>query len=423
MTFGNPSRFFEHAAPRRARTHAAARMAALVPVFMSMLAASLAAAPASAQTAQTGARNVAQIGAQTNARCGDWAAYRSFVAHALQADGRVFDASTPAQQSTSEGQSYGMFFALVANDRVNFDKMLGWTRANLAGGQFAPGNLRLPAWQWGKRPDGTWGVIDANAAADADLWLAYDLLQAGRLWRAPDYTALGTALASEIAQREVADLAGFGPMLLPGPQGFVSGDVTRLNPSYLPLPALRGLAHALHGGPWNALAQNAFKLVAATAPRGFAPDWAAWRAGQFVVDPKNGDTGSYDAIRVYLWAGLANPGDPLAKPWLDAVRGMAARVAQTGVPPEKVSATSGAGTGEGPLSYWGALAPYFAALGDAKSVGLARTRLAVLDGGGAGSEPVYYDRVLGLFGGGAVNGRYRFDANGRLVPAWEGACQ
>lgn len=365
----------------------------------------------------------ARKSAQNATRCNDWGAYRSFVARTVQADGRVVDASTPDQQSTSEGQAYGMFFALVANDRVNFDKMLAWTSANLAGGRFDAGDLRLPAWQWGRKHDGSWGVLDANAASDSDLWIAYDLLQAGRLWHAPRYTALGTALANEIEKREIVDLAGLGPMLLPGPQGFVNGDITRLNPSYLPLPLLRGLAHAQHGGPWNALAQSAYRLVAGTSSRGFTPDWAAWRAGRFVVDPKNGDTGSYDAIRVYLWAGLANAADPLANPWLNAVRGMQERVAQTGVPPEKVSTTSGAGSGEGPLSYWGALAPYFAALGDRKSLELAHIRLAVLNDSAKSGEPVYYDRVLGLFGSGAVDGRYRFDANGQLMPSWRGACE
>ncbi|ACR32438.1 cellulose synthase complex periplasmic endoglucanase BcsZ [Burkholderia glumae] len=356
------------------------------------------------------------------ARCGDWSAYRAFIARNVQPDGRVFDASTPAQQSTSEGQSYGLFFALVANDRDNFERILGWIRENLAGGHFSARDVRLPAWLWGRK-GGAWGVLDPNSASDSDLWIAYDLLEAGRLWHVPDYTALGTALAAQVVRREVVDLAGLGPMLLPGPQGFVNGDVTRLNPSYLPLPVLRGLATQLGGDPWNALASNGLKLVAGASPHGFAPDWAAWRAGQVVVDPKTGDLGSYDAIRVYLWAGLANPADPLAKPWLDAVRGMAARVAQTGVPPEKVAVATGVGSGEGPLSYWGALAPYFAALGDTRGLALARSRLTALDGEVPGHEPVYYDRVLGLFGAGAVAGRYHFDASGRLVPAWSKACR
>jgi endoglucanase len=359
--------------------------------------------------------------AATAAQC-DWPAYRSFVQRFVQADGRVIDYSTPTQQTTSEGQSYGMFFALVANDRATFDRLLDWTRTNLAGNQFDAQEVRLPAWQWGRKPDGSYGVLDPNSASDSDLWIAYDLLQAGRLWHYAGYTKLGEALAAQIASKEVANLAGLGPMLLPGPQGFQSAGVTRVNPSYLPLPVLRALAKAQPGGPWSKLADNAYQLVKTTAPQGFVPDWAAWRAGQFVVDPKSGDTGSYDAIRVYLWAGMTAPSDPLARPWLAALGGMRNQVAQAGFPPEKVAATTGMVSGEGPLSYWGALAPYYKALGDERGLALARTHLAALDNPVAGREPVYYDRVLGLFGTGFIDGRYRFDEAGRLVPSWRNAC-
>jgi len=353
----------------------------------------------------------------------DWPAYRIFVERAVQADGRVIDRSTEAQQTTSEGQSYGMFFALVANDRATFDRLLHWTRVNLSANQFDANTLRLPAWQWGKKQDGSFGVMDPNPASDADLWIAYDLFQAGRLWKEPMYTKLAYALATQIVKQEIVDLPGLGAMLLPGPQGFRSGDVTRLNPSYLPLPLLRGLAHEMPDGPWTPLAQNAAKMIKVTSPRGYAPDWAAYQNGQFVVDPKSGDVGSYDAIRVYLWAGMASSADPLARPWLDALGGMRQSVAQTGFPPEKVATISGATSGEGPLSYWGALAPYFKALNDERGLGLARTHLeALVAPPGAGREPVYYDRVLGLFGGGFVDGRYRFDENGRLVPNWRSAC-
>jgi len=368
--------------------------------------------------------NIVKVAQSTAApgACGDWSGYRAFVERFVQADGRVIDYSTPTQQTTSEGQSYALFFALVANDRATFDRLLGWTRTNLAGNQFDTQNMRLPSWQWGKKADGSYGVLDPNSASDSDLWIAYDLLQAGRLWHEAGYTQLGEALAAQIARQEMTTLPGVGPMLLPGPQGFKNGGVTRLNPSYLPLPVLRALAHEMPNGPWGKLAESAYKLVKTTAPQGFAPDWAAWQNGQFVVDPKNGDTGSYDAIRVYLWAGLASPADPLAKPWLATLGGMRARVAQTGIPPEKVSSTTGAASGEGPLSYWGALAPYFKALGDEHGLGLARTHLAALEAAVPGREPVYYDRVLGLFGTGFIDGRYRFDEAGRLVPSWRNAC-
>ena len=83
----------------------------------------------------------------TNAASCDWPAYRTFVERFVQADGRVIDFSTTTQQTTSEGQSYGMFFALVANDRATFDRLLDWTRTNLAGNQFDAQDVRLPSWQ------------------------------------------------------------------------------------------------------------------------------------------------------------------------------------------------------------------------------------------------------------------------------------
>src|ERR1700736_2107968 len=146
--------------------------------------------------ALTGMASVLNVQASTPAtsaasQCTDWAAYRTFTGRFVQADGRVVDYSTPTQQTTSEGQSYAMFFALVANDRATFDRLLAWTRTNLAANQFEPGNVRLPSWQWGKKPDGSFGVLDPNSASDSDLWIAYDLLQAGRLWNERSYTQLG----------------------------------------------------------------------------------------------------------------------------------------------------------------------------------------------------------------------------------------
>jgi endoglucanase len=400
---------------------------------------SLAAAP----TATAAAAHAAQP-----ANCDDWTAYRQFVARFVQQDGRVVDYSTAVQQSTSEGQSYAMFFALVANDRATFDRLLGWTRSNLSAGRFDSANVQLPAWQWGRKPDGSYGVLDPNSASDADLWIAYDLFEAARLWREPSYSKLAWALVTQIEKQEVATLAGLGPMLLPGPHGFQTGGTTRLNPSYLPLPVLRALAAEAPSGPWASIAANAYTLVKTTAPRGFSPDWAAWRDGRFIVDPTSGDVGSYDAIRVYLWAGLTDASDPLAKPWLDAVGGMREQIAKTGVPPERVMTTSGVAQGEAPLGFWGALLPYLRAFNDARAANLAQTHLAALnatttaavtpgaaaanaaapnaappDASAPGNNPpVYYDEVLMLFGTGAADGRYHFDATGRLLPRWETLC-
>ena len=110
--------------------------------------------------------------------CGNWQAWQDYKEDFLQDDGRVIDYFAEAR-STSEGQAYSLFFALVAGDRPAFDRILKWTQLNLSGGDLSS---RLMAWKWGQRPDRSWGVIDGNPAGDADVWLAYTLHQAGNLW-------------------------------------------------------------------------------------------------------------------------------------------------------------------------------------------------------------------------------------------------
>ena len=110
------------------------------------------------------------------ADCADWPAWQDFARQFISADGRVIDPSSPRKITTSEGQAYAAFFALVGNDPARFAQLLDWTRDNLAAGDLS---ARLPAWLWGQRDDGQWGVLDANAASDADVWLAYSLIEAG----------------------------------------------------------------------------------------------------------------------------------------------------------------------------------------------------------------------------------------------------
>ena len=98
-----------------------------------------------------------------------WPLWQVFRQHFVQPDGRVLDASTPQQHSSSEGQSYAMFFALVANDQASFDKLWLWASNNLAGGDI---KQNLPGWIWGLDDKGQWRLLDHNSASDADLWFA-----------------------------------------------------------------------------------------------------------------------------------------------------------------------------------------------------------------------------------------------------------
>ena len=69
------------------------------------------------------------------------ALYQSYVRAFLDNQIRVIDRDT-GDRTTSEGQAYAMFFALVANDRSRFDGLLRWTELNLAAGDLT---AQLPA--------------------------------------------------------------------------------------------------------------------------------------------------------------------------------------------------------------------------------------------------------------------------------------
>lgn len=378
---------------------------------------------------------VAQTAPASNPPCSNpvnWPQWQTFLEFFVQPDGRVLDASTPQLHSSSEGQSYGMFFALVANDAATFDRLWRWAVDNLAGGNI---QHNLPAWIWGKDDQGKWRVLDDNSASDAELWFVYALLEAGKRWGRTDYTADAMALLKQVEALETSDLAGLGPMLLPGPRHFKLADhVWRLNPSYMPLPVLRRLAQASPKGPWQDIATNTVVLLEACCQKGFAADWVCYQAttdgtpGRFLVDPEKGDIGSYDAIRVYMWAGMTSANDPLAARFLAAVNGMAGVVTTTGAPPEKIHTETGLYQNTGPAGFSAALVPYFHARKEPdlmngqfnRATTLMQAR--VVQSREQSRHPPYYDHVLNLFSTGWQRGHYRFTSSGNLQTQWDSLC-
>ncbi|MDO9454015.1 MAG: cellulose synthase complex periplasmic endoglucanase BcsZ [Stagnimonas sp.] len=349
-----------------------------------------------------------------------WPAWQSFAEVFVQADGRVID-RTAADRSTSEAQAYALFFALVANDRVRFEKVLHWTVNNLAAGDL---KSNLPAWLWGADKDGGWGVRDANPASDADLWLAYTLIEASRLWQQPSYAQIGRGLLTQIKNREIAQVPGVGLMLLPAPQGFQAEDGSaRLNPSYLPEFQFRWLAVVDPQGPWRLLWQNHVKTMKALITQGIAPDWYEVMAdGRIVADRQTGSVSSYDAIRVPLWAGLTPSRDGRDNDLLLLLKPLAARLAKLETPPEKLDFQSGSASGGSPIGFSAAVLPFLVMLDEDSAV---RQRLRLKNSrvdGNLGSPAHYYDQALGMFGEGWDSKRFQFDSDGRLIPKWEKSC-
>jgi endoglucanase len=362
----------------------------------------------------------------------DWPHWRAFKQHFIGPDGRVLAANSAMRDSFSEAQSYAMFFALTANDQAAFEQLWRWSVQNLLGADATAG--RLPAWHWGRADDGSWRVLDANAASDADLWFAYALLEAGRLWQRPDYQRDGRLLLKAIVEQEVVALPGLGAMLLPGPYGFVQPDGSwRLNPSYLALPQLRRFAQEDPQGPWNDIAKNSVSLIAMASPKGLVADWIGYRASadrrpQVTVDPVLGARGSYDAIRVYLWAGMTAAEDPLAAPLLKSLSGMNRSNPQSAWPPESVDTQTGLASGTGPFGFSAAIAPYLHQVGASgpmlQQIERARSMRAasLLPEQIAKGMPLYYDHVLSLFGLGWIEQRFSFARNGQIQLKWQNSC-
>jgi len=355
---------------------------------------------------------------------GHWPLYENYARHFVDLDGKVMDPDRNGMV-TSEAQSYALFFSLVANDPARFRTILHWTEANLAHGDLS---RNLPAWSWGKRPDNSWGILDDNSASDADLWIAYALLEAGRLWGNSAYSAKGKHLLSLMAHLEVANVPLIGMVLIPGHIGFKLPENTWiLNPSYLPLPLLFAAGRADPAGPWNAMAAHLPMWFENATASGFAMDWV--KCGASGCSPARGPDdgsqpalGSFDAIRVYLWAGMTPREMTGAAKLLSILSPMSNYVRQHGGPPESVTPNGTVASSYLQIGFVAAVIPFMESSGGpANSAQLQRTVQSSISSstGLVGTPPKYFDQNLALFGLGWQERRFWFRPDGSLGVQWK----
>jgi endoglucanase len=135
-------------------------------------------------------------------------------------------------------------------------------------------------------------------------------------------------------------------------------------------------------------------------------------------DSEREPSGSYDAIRVYLWAGMSGPDQ---QELLKLLGGYAQLIRRDAKPPEKVNPLTGKVTSSeySPSGFSGAVLPYLSALGEQGLLDQQLKRLqAAAMRARVGEATNYYDQVLILFGKGWLDGQYRFDEQGRVQPRW-----
>jgi endoglucanase len=171
-----------------------------------------------------------------------WQSYRR---HFITPDGQV---KIPEQGggTISEAQAYALLRALWAGDEATFVRVYGWTRRHLSRSTKYGDNLL--AWRWGRLPDGSSGVLDANSATDADLDYALALILAHRRgWRAPsglpDYLEESSRVQADILAKEVVRLPNGKLLLTPG-NWHEPLPLYLVNPSYFSPAAYRLFAQA-----------------------------------------------------------------------------------------------------------------------------------------------------------------------------------
>lgn len=237
-----------------------------------------------------------------------WTAYKQ---RFIQPDGRVIDWEADAR-TVSEGQAYAMLRAVLADDPETFAITLAWAENNLRRSGETPDQLW--AWKWGKTADGSWGIIDANFASDADVDAITALILASRQWNRPDYLKLARSKLKDLwtlSTIEVTSADGSQETryFLPGPIAAFQPqpDLIYLNPSYLAPYAFRLFAQVDRRHDWTSLIDSSYQVLfdsAALSAAQLPGDWVALNTLTGGLQPLPASsplksTYSFDAYRVW----------------------------------------------------------------------------------------------------------------------------
>lgn len=232
-----------------------------------------------------------------------WEMYKSSL---ISPDGRVIDGSQ-GDISHSEGQAFGMLFSIAFNDKESFDRLWRWTKLNL--GVRSDG---LFAWQWGKRPNGEWDVVDYNNASDGDILIAYALLRASEKWPGGEaYREEGIRIAESIRKHLSINWRGKA-FIAPGYNGFNDRGGTVVNPSYLISPAFKKFAKTGENNFWGKAYKDSFFLASETCFGQWClpADWVILTdSGPRLFNEKGGRFG-YEAIRILVYLAIEKAGMP-----------------------------------------------------------------------------------------------------------------
>jgi len=233
-----------------------------------------------------------------------WTSYRQ---QFISPEGRVV-LQERGGGTISEAQAYALLRALWADDQETFVRVYRWTKTHLS--REATHGDHLLAWQWGKKTDGSWGILDANTASDADLDYALALLLASRRgWQGPpglpDYLAEARQVAQDILAKEVLELPDGTLLLAPG-NWHAKSPPYLINPSYFFPAAYRAFAQAGFDPRWGRLHADAYPFLRRltqslgdTPGVGLVPDWVLVAGdGKLSAPPERSSHYGWEAVRL-----------------------------------------------------------------------------------------------------------------------------
>jgi endo-1,4-beta-D-glucanase Y len=214
--------------------------------------------------------------------------------------------------TTSEGQSYTMLRAVWIGDKDTFDGAWAWTKTNL---QHTDDHLF--AWIWGKKPDGTLGVLNGQGgevtASDADTDIALSLVFAYARWQDPMYLQSARTIIADIWDKEVVEIQGTPYLAADNLEKTLSSSSIAINPSYLNPAAYRIFSRVDSSHAWFWLVDSSYTLLQnsisspldVTRSANLPPDWIQIDKTTARVQPIVGATSTrattnfgFDALRV-----------------------------------------------------------------------------------------------------------------------------
>ncbi|SRR5574344_75371 len=329
-----------------------------------------------------------------NASAQEWPLYDDFM-NLHYKDGRIYDYDNSNQGfTTSEGQSYGMFFALIQKDKERFDRMLEFIEKELCEGSF---DNKLPSWKFTDK------TFDKNNATDSDLFIAYDLICASELFTDESYLTKAKIILKKVKKHCVVNSKMLGSLLLPGTYGFKNDEEFVINPSYYPPFVMQKIASI--DRDYLVYYENALQAITKGSEFGFVADWLTFNSdGLFVIKPET--QGSYDAIRYYLWLGISSNTDPNTRIMLSLYKNMINKVSDEYKVPEKVNLYKKEFSGQGNIGFEASLM----VVTDYKVRDFFRTRVKNY----VFSKKDYYSHCLTLFATGFDEHRYKLTQDGSI---------